>query len=483
MTQRCMKFSKRHAVELGWLAAWVVVWLVAGAVVCTSLGAVVRYLWYLRRKEGLEFSRPQQPQRPLQQPQRPQRPQQPQRPMMNLRVFGGTAVEPERYPWFCSFMKPGKRDSFCGGVLIAPGVVMTANHCSIQEGDVVHIGGPGPSTEVRAVKGSAPHPGFDLRLVSLDAPSVKRPITLATRLPPNNTPVVVMGRGHKSSKDHNSDFTVAPALYADSATAASFMREEGEERLENVVRSPVVITVYSADNKGGCFGDSGGPLIIDRGPGKEELLGIYSFIMDRGKGRFCDAIATKRKYTFCVSVPHYLATKRRVLDATKAMAAAQCRFVNRQPDNKCPGTHPWDTGVIVHDVNVGYGKTDYKCAANESCARTMSTFFSLVGADVPKPPTPPPPPKPAPPKPAPPPPPKPAPPKPAPPKPAPPPPKPVPPPPKPPPPKPAPSPPKRTARPRTTPGWGSTAMFDTPRTRKPTAPPRPPGWGSTAMFS
>ena len=325
------KFSKRHAAELGWLAAWVVVWLVAGAVVYKVLG-------YARKgKEPL---------------------------------FGGTTFATDRYPWLCSLPK-----NYCVGVLVAPDTVLTASHCKVRENDPVHIGGPGPTVEVRAVKTVTVPPGSDLCFLALHTPSTKRPIKMATRLPPNNTPVLMMGRT-------NGDLATARATYVDATTATKFIREEGVgEFYETTAQSPAVVAVVSPD-KGMCFGDSGGPLVIEAGPGQdEELLGINFFIMNLGKNGVCETARTKRKYSFCMSVPHYLGTKSRVQDAVGRMTQAKCRFVNRQPDGTCPGTHPWDSGV-VHNRLLAFGHMEKKCTSNEPCAWAMADFYALTGARV-----------------------------------------------------------------------------------------------------
>ena len=349
------KFSKRHAAELGWLAVWVVVWLVAGAVVCK----VVQTACPAKKKDAL---------------------------------FGGTTAAPDRYPWFCFFAKKNSTHPGCGGALIAPDTVLTASHCNIQVNDLVYIGGPAgdPGTDVRAVKMTTVHPGFDLRLVSLYTPSSKRPIKLATTLPPNNTPVVLIGRGRKNGNREviNHDLTTVHVRYVDGVTAANMVQQEAEYAwkadIVAAVKSPAIITTFSPD-KGGCSGDSGGPVIIDRGK-DAELLGIIAFIVNTGDGRRCELAQTKHKYTFCTSIPHYLGTKSRVQEVVGRMAQAKCRFVNRQPDGTCPGTHPWDAGV-VHNPKLAYGYMEQKCTSNEPCAWAMADFYALTGARVIRKPT------------------------------------------------------------------------------------------------
>lgn len=227
-------------------------------------------------------------------------------------MFGGTIASPDRYPWFCFFTKPNSPHPFCGGVLIAPDTILSAGHCDIRTNDLVYIGGPigGPKTEVRAVKSTTSPRGPDTRVVRLYTPSTKPPIKMATQLPPNNTPVALLGRGRKSGNQRvvNRDFTVAYVSYVDGPTAFKYMQEEKEDSIRQLLpmaQSPAIVTVVSPD-RGGCLGDSGGPLILERGPGRDELLGVQAFIANPGEGRACEMIGTKRKYTFCSSIPHYL---------------------------------------------------------------------------------------------------------------------------------------------------------------------------------
>lgn len=230
-------------------------------------------------------------------------------------IVGGVPAAMSRYPWFCSFyVRQGGR-LLCGGVLIASDTILTVKHTYIQPGYFVLIGGTTKAFgDSRAVKEVIDIAGFDLVLVKLWTPSTKQPIKLATRLPPSGTMVTLLGRGMKSGDwNHAGDdaFTKVRLQYMDRATTLRWLlseprRPNGATLLSGLfdyARDPTLLAAISK-NKSGCGGDSGGPLIIERGPGQDELLGIV-----KGGAMGCELAGTQLLYNFFVSVPQYMASR------------------------------------------------------------------------------------------------------------------------------------------------------------------------------
>ena len=230
-------------------------------------------------------------------------------------VVGGVPAAMSRYPWFCSFYVRQGGQLLCGGVLIAPDTILTAKHVYIQPGYFVVIGGTtGAFGDSRAVKEVIAIAGFDLVLVKLWTPSTKQPIKLATRLPPSGTMVTLLGRGMKSGDwNHAGDaaLTKARLQYLDRAKTLRWLlsephRPNSAKLLSGLIdkaRDPTLLAAISK-NKSGCGGDSGGPLIIERGPGQDELLGIV-----HGGAFECELAGTQLLYNFFVSVPQYVASR------------------------------------------------------------------------------------------------------------------------------------------------------------------------------
>lgn len=293
-------------------------------------------------------------------------------------IVGGVPAAMSRYPWFCSFFrKRGDAIPFCGGVLIAPDTILTAAHCGIKPGDFVLIGG---TTEVfgdpRAVKAAEAIPEFDVAFVKLWTPSKKQPIKLATRLPPDDTMLTILGRGRKGAQQTQPDatFTKAQLQYKSKAALTRLIQAENPSaraELVSVLKLHFVIGAVS-DKKSACHGDSGGPLIWERGPGQDELVGIAS----RGAGPACDDNdPLKLNYSVFVNVPYVMQKKDRALAIRRVLNDKQkCPFSLRNPESgKCPKPRPWDSGVVNDAI---------QCTSNPFCAALANELGRIMGVDM-----------------------------------------------------------------------------------------------------
>lgn len=304
-------------------------------------------------------------------------------------VVGGQPANSSRYPYYCLILGPGA----CGGVLVGPTTVLTAKHCGGQAmvGASVFIGGVTPAGQpsqgedrrtVTAVKQVA---GFDIMILTLDKPSTKRPISLATRLPPPSTPVTILGRGAKTGRTDapfDPAFTKATVTYTDNTTAlraimAETVVADAQKRvLSSMLRSPAYV-VATSRTKSGCYGDSGGPLIIERSPGQDELLGIVSFGPDGAHGQSCEMSGTTTFYSVFASIPYFTQNRARIDALTTAVSARKCTFAGRA-NSKCPASHPWDTGVAADAASIsGIDFPIAQCTTTRQCAQTLNAFYGM----------------------------------------------------------------------------------------------------------
>lgn len=235
-------------------------------------------------------------------------------------IVGGTPASPSRYPYFASLMY--NKQPFCGGVLVSKDRVLTASHC-LGFGQVpvsklasiitVQIGG----TEERRIRSISFHPKLDIATVTLQTPSAQQPIPFVVPTSPlkASEPLTLLGRGQKSATDTmiNSALQKAQLTYVDVPSVLRLM--DKEPRLDadtkagwrNMLQASAgyVIAAIGPPGRSACFGDSGGPLIREKGPGRDELVGLASVIPGTSDGAYCGE-GLQRSYQFFVDSRHIL---------------------------------------------------------------------------------------------------------------------------------------------------------------------------------
>lgn len=292
-------------------------------------------------------------------------------------IFGGLPTSNARYPWYCWFSNKDKTK--CGGSLIGKDKIMTAKHCNLKVGAPVTIGG----TERRRIKSVFVHQTWDIAIVTLDRPSFQQPIRIAPRLPPNNSKVVALGRGRTSDSatPRVPDLMRVELQYVDPRTASALGNSS------RIAASPAFVTATGL-HKETCGGDSGGPLIIERGPGQDELLGVLA-----RSTAGCGSPGPARRYSYFSSMPFYFQNAHKLEALFNGLGGQKCRFAQRvrrgwsvngqPPPLMCPATTPWWTGLAEGGMQP-MTQAVWPCTNTESCARLANSVAAIAGATGPR---------------------------------------------------------------------------------------------------
>lgn len=215
-----------------------------------------------------------------------------------VKIVGGHEA-PSR-PFMASLMGPTEGRwlySFCGGTFIRPDVVLTAGHC-VEDTDLEDIRISGGTASIYhldeahtvGVRAIEIHPGYhsavggnDLALVFLEESEMDRinseriaPASLSTdtTLPETTGSAIVAGWGQLSEDDEDGSNTLLEVSLP--IVSLSRCRSAGLQYWFTVSSKQICAGDISNGGVDSCYGDSGGPLFINRG-NRSEIAGVVSW--------------------------------------------------------------------------------------------------------------------------------------------------------------------------------------------------------------
>ncbi|CAK4618658.1 hypothetical protein LEN26_017680 [Aphanomyces euteiches] len=200
-----------------------------------------------------------------------------------LEIVGGKEAAVGKHLYLSSLRLTAGGTTYCGGSLIAPNVILTAAHCTVELNGAIkyavigtHYNGGTTYGETIAVKQQIIHPkynqsphSYDFAIYLLASNAKTAPVPVSFDTVAANVPVVVRGWG--ATKE--------------SGSSANVLLELGINTLTNT-QCASLLAGYNVDStmlcaggqagKDSCQGDSGGPLTIESS-GSDTLVGVVSW--------------------------------------------------------------------------------------------------------------------------------------------------------------------------------------------------------------
>ena len=212
-------------------------------------------------------------------------------PGVQAAVVGGKDAVAGRYPWFVTlyFKDPanGALVAGCGGMLIAPDVVLTAAHCGSFDSLAIgrHSLTSSAGVEMRKPLAIIGHPQFsmetlthDIALILLDKPSTYKPVKIASPGTPIPSKLSVLGFGIDRPMDL---MKISPEEYDDAIKNRPTRLQEAlldVRPCDSLTKNPGGRLICAGGKVSGCKADSGGPLFRKgRTAAEDVVFGATSF--------------------------------------------------------------------------------------------------------------------------------------------------------------------------------------------------------------
>ncbi|CAO1426748.1 unnamed protein product [Diamesa serratosioi] len=214
----------------------------------------------------------------------------------NSRIIGGNEAPRNQFPYQAGLLMsiPGSVNTgLCGGSLISNNRVLTAAHCvDIASSVLVLLGAhmirQEESTQLRIdvpASGLVYHPDYDTRTLLNDVAMIKFPSTVTFN---NFIQPIALAEGTNNFAGDDAVLS-GWGRFGPNQESSAFLRFVNLQVITNLacrIRFPTIIQdsticANGEGNVGGCNGDSGGPLSVQRN-GQSLLVGVTSFVSGVG---------------------------------------------------------------------------------------------------------------------------------------------------------------------------------------------------------
>ncbi|XP_018394847.1 PREDICTED: chymotrypsin-2-like [Cyphomyrmex costatus] len=217
------------------------------------------------------------------------------------RVVGGRLAEPGEVPYQVALQNIVTKEQFCGGVIINEYYVVTSAHCIFWE-DILDIAVSAGTTDLRkphsvhlAVLGHVHEQydpehfngrfNYDIGLVKVQTPFVFSFLISPANLPKQDefvetgSTALISGFGvitYPAGKTTNQLYIVDNII-----VNQTYCNEIYIDLIDAEIYDSQICSIHPTEEKGICFGDSGGPLTVN---GK--LVGLVVYTYDCGSSKY-----------------------------------------------------------------------------------------------------------------------------------------------------------------------------------------------------
>lgn len=200
-------------------------------------------------------------------------------------IVGGRPASIKEWPWIVSLQSKGSH--FCGGSLVHPSWILTAQHCG-KDGKTwtVMIGGSdlkNPSLfQKRTVKRSVNHATLDATLHELSEPvTTIQPVGInKTATIPDNLMLMTAGFGLTIENGSPSTTLLEVDVPAQSQTTCA----TNYKKAKWTIKASDLCAGYPQGKKDSCQGDSGGPIVATPVAGTANAKACLVGIVQSGNG-------------------------------------------------------------------------------------------------------------------------------------------------------------------------------------------------------
>ncbi|KAH9106428.1 hypothetical protein AeMF1_017962 [Aphanomyces euteiches] len=205
----------------------------------------------------------------------------------NIDIVGGKEAAVGKHLYVTSLRLTADGQTVCGGSLIAPNVILTAAHCTVELSGAIqfavigsHFNGGTQNGETIKVIKQIVHPknnpstnSFDFAIYILASNSKQTPVKVSFDPVAGSVPTVVRGWG--ATTEGGNEPRVLEELTINTVTNAKCA-----QLLSGFTVDSTMLCAGGQVGKDSCQGDSGGPLTIETNANKPGVYGRLSAAKD-----------------------------------------------------------------------------------------------------------------------------------------------------------------------------------------------------------